>query len=141
MLLVVKIMELGSFLDHKISEILKQFEITHSQFNILRILEVKEKEYVSNISEKLVFKTPDVTRLLNRLEKKKLVDRKVCPKNRRRVEVRITEAGLDVVEKAIISIETELDVFYKNILSPGERDISLSVLNKIKKNLLNKPII
>lgn len=80
-------------------EILKPFELTHVQYNVLRILRGAGREGIkcSEISERMITKDSDITRLLDRLENRGLVARERDEKDRRIVISRITDEGLDML--------------------------------------------
>jgi DNA-binding MarR family transcriptional regulator len=67
-------------------------DLTPAQYNVLRIL-----RGAGEIGERLVTRSPDVTRLIDRLEKRKLVRRKPDATDRRAVRVHITDAGREQV--------------------------------------------
>ena len=73
----------------------KERGLTHTRFNVLRIVIQGPKHGVtcSEISEALVTRVPDVTRLLDRMEAEGLVSRSRCPEDRRVVYVRLTPKG------------------------------------------------
>lgn len=75
---------------------MEPFELTPAQYNVLRILRGThpERATCSYIGERLLDRTPDVTRLLDRLERAGLVHRRRAEHDRRVVEVAITEDGL-----------------------------------------------
>lgn len=77
------------------AEILKPFELTQVQYNVLRILRGAGEAGIkcSEISERMVTKDSDITRLLDRLENRGLVVRERDEKDRRAVITRITEEG------------------------------------------------
>ena len=131
--LIVELLRTGDYLDSKVSAVLKDFGITHIQFNILRILEgaAPEPLPVGKIKERLLFTKSDVTRLLDRLEKKELISRNICPNNRRKMDIEITQNGLDLTEKVLPLIEETLEGFYKDKIGEEERDIVIEVLKKI----------
>lgn len=75
--------------------------ISEQQYNVLRILYVRDGGGgipCSAISARLLNRVPDITRLLDRLEKAGLVARKRCPSDRRVVRAALTEAGHELVE-------------------------------------------
>ena len=80
-------------------ETLKPYELTPSQYNVLRILRGTGAEGVncSEISERLVTKDSDITRLLDRLVARNLVERERHGKDRRVIIARITEEGLKLL--------------------------------------------
>ena len=133
MKMVVNILRTGNIIDHKVSEVLKAFGLTHIQFNILRILEAVHPEKLSagDINNGLLFPTSDVTRLLDRLEKGEFITRIVCPKNRRKIDISITDKGLKVIGEALPAIEDVLNGYYNQKVTPDERDMMIRVLKKL----------
>lgn len=133
MKMVVNILRAGKIIDHKMSEVLKVFGITHIQFNILRILEASKpgKLSLGEVKDGLLFPTSDVSRLLDRLVKRDLVKRTVCPENRRKLEVSITEEGMEVIRQSLAKIEKNLDGYYKDIVSENERDQVIDIMKRI----------
>jgi DNA-binding MarR family transcriptional regulator len=79
-----------------VSETLKRAELTPTQYNVLRILRGAGEAGAScgEISERLVTKDSDITRLLDRLETRGLISRGRELKDRRRITTRITDEGL-----------------------------------------------
>lgn len=82
-------------------EILKPFELTQVQYNVLRILRGAGADGIkcSEISERLVTKDSDITRLLDRLEAREMVARERDEKDRRVVIARITNEGLEILSR------------------------------------------
>ena len=83
----------------------KQFALTSPQFNILRILRGQHPRpaTVALLIERMLDKTSNASRIVDRLEEKKLVTRTVCPSNRRAVDIRITPAGLALLDQIEVS--------------------------------------
>src|SRR6478752_1084035 len=73
-------------INEKFNEILKPYGLSGEQFNVLRILRGQKTEAVnmSLIQERMVTKSSNATRLIDKLLIKELVTRKVCPLNRRK---------------------------------------------------------
>ena len=80
----------------RVNETLKEADLTHAQYNVLRILRGARPDGAScsEISERLVTKDSDITRLLNRLEARGLISRERETKDRRVIITQITAAGL-----------------------------------------------
>ena len=78
----------------------KPFGLTLPQFNILRILRGQHPlpATVALLIDRMLDKTSNASRIVDRLEEKKLVTRTVCPANRRAVDIRITKAGLELLD-------------------------------------------
>ena len=84
-----------------IGKILEVEGVTLQQYNVLRILRGAGEEGLPTlvVAERMVERTPGVTRLLDRMEKKGLVTRERCTEDRRRVWCRITEEGLELLAR------------------------------------------
>ncbi len=132
--MVVNILRAGKIIDHKVTDVLKEFDITHIQFNILRILEARmpDKLSLAEVTGGLLFQTSDVSRLIDRLVTRGLVDRIVCPQNRRKIEVSITEKGLEVIRRAIPKIEKTLNGYYKSVINEKERSGVIDIMKRIQ---------
>jgi DNA-binding MarR family transcriptional regulator len=83
----------------RLSDALKPYQLTATQYNVLRILRGAGPDGVtcSQAGERMVNHDPDMTRLLDRLEARKLVERERSREDRRIVITRITKTGLELV--------------------------------------------
>lgn len=108
-------------LSWKIAEFLKNYELTGVQYNTLRILRGAGDEGLicNEISERLVTKDSDITRLLNRLESRGLIVRERNPKDRRHVITKITDAGL----KLLAEIDEPLEALHRRQLGHLGEDL------------------
>ena len=93
---VLNIHRTAGHLQHRIQKILKQQDLTESQYNVLRILRGAGPEGLrcSDIGERMVSHDPDITRLLARLQRMGLIERRRDVKDRRVIYSRITTEGL-----------------------------------------------
>ncbi len=90
----------SDFLGRRLEPVLKAAEITPAQYNVLRILRGAPKGLsCSEIGSRMITRDPDITRLLDRLEKRTLVSRCRETKDRRMVLTRITEPGLKLLSQ------------------------------------------
>ncbi len=80
---------------------LKPFGVSKEQFNVLRILRGQHPNPSSLqlISERMISKSSNATRLVEKLRQKGYVERSLCPTNRRKVDIVITKKGLEALEK------------------------------------------
>jgi DNA-binding MarR family transcriptional regulator len=99
--LTLNIMRTADQLQRRMGELLKTAELSATQYNVLRILRGAGNEGLAcgEISDRMVTRDPDITRLLDRLEKRSLVTRSREKEDRRVVTARITQAGLDLLKK------------------------------------------
>lgn len=99
---VLNVMRTAGALRKGIAEVLKPFDLSAPQYNILRILRgATEQDGIpcTEIGDRLVSRDPDVTRLLDRLEVRALVARGRSATDRRVVNARITRKGQDLVNE------------------------------------------
>ena len=110
----------------------KPFGITLPQFNILRILRGQHPlpATVALLIDRMLDKTSNASRIVDRLEEKKLVTRTVCPANRRAVDIRITAAGLALLTR--IDESGALATSSMAHLSPAEQRQLNALLDKIR---------
>ena len=88
---------LGRFVD----DFIEENGITGQQYNVLRILRGAGEAGLPtlDIAERMIEQTPGITRLIDRLEEKRLVTRERCATDRRQVFCRISAAGLALLER------------------------------------------
>jgi DNA-binding MarR family transcriptional regulator len=98
---ILNIARTAAVIEHTGAEALKPFNLTITQYNVLRILRGAGGEGLcrNEVGERLVTRVPDVTRLLDRMEAAGLIVRQRGGADRRFVSTRITEKGLRLLEK------------------------------------------
>lgn len=98
-------------------EILKAFDLSVEQFNVLRILRGQKGKpsNMSMIQERMIAKTSNTTRLVDKLLLKGLVNRDVCEENRRKMEITITKKGMDLLRELDPKIEAHEVLFAQNL--------------------------
>ncbi len=114
---VLNILYTQNAIADKFNEVLKPFDISTEQFNVLRILR-GQKGCPANmclIQERMLAKTSNTTRLVDKLLLKELVTRQVCPDNRRKIEVLITTKGLALLNELDPKIEDNENYFAQHL--------------------------
>ncbi len=93
---LVNILYTEGWLRNRMNEILKPYKLTGQQYNVLRILRGSSPEPLSTscIRERMLDKMSDASRIVDRLNKKGLLERNTCSSDKRLVDVHITDAGL-----------------------------------------------
>lgn len=96
---VLSIARTAAIFEHQSAQALKPFNLSLSQYNVLRILRGAGAEGLcrNEVGKRLVTEVPDVTRLLDRMEVAGLISRQRGSEDRRYVTTRITKKGLDLV--------------------------------------------
>ena len=122
---VVNVLRTANYLDRFCASMFDQHGITSQQFNVLRILQGAGMEGLPtlDIAERMIEQAPGITRLLDRLERKKLVRRERPPDNRRQVLCYITKPGLDLLQ--------ELDTPFRNRVNQALHRLDESELEEL----------
>jgi DNA-binding MarR family transcriptional regulator len=96
---IVNILYTASWLDGLSLQRLKPAGISPQQFNVLRILRgsFPTPLRLTDITERMIDKNSNATRLVEKLRQKGLVKREVCKHNRRQVDIWITDKGLELL--------------------------------------------
>jgi len=133
--IILNVLYTQNIVNEKFNEILKPYDVSGEQYNVLRILRGQKGNpaNMSVIQERMIAKTSNTTRLVDKLLLKELVTRKVCPENRRKIEVLITQKGLDLLKELDPKVITHEQHFSKNL-----KDEELEQLNALLEKYRNQ---
>lgn len=97
----VAILKLADSLSQEAEQLIKTAGLTPAQYNVLRILRGAEPDGLlcRGISERMISRDPDITRLLDRMESRTLITRERQTEDRRVIMTRITPEGLKLLKK------------------------------------------
>ena len=117
---VINLLYTANWLLDKNASFFKEFGITNQQFNILRILRGQHPKKISGseIKSRMIDKNSDVSRLLDRLLAKKLIEKTPCPNDKRAADVMISASGLAMLK----SIDEKMDATDLEILKITPRE-------------------
>lgn len=103
---IVNLLYTTSWLNEQQAAIFKPFGITAPQYNVLRILRGQNNKpaTINLIIDRMIDRMSNASRIVDRLEHKGLVVRNKCPKDRRAVDVLITEKGLDYLAQLDVAL-------------------------------------
>ncbi|RMA56792.1 MarR family winged helix-turn-helix transcriptional regulator [Ulvibacter antarcticus] len=98
---VINIMYTSRIIEEEIVSVLKPYDLNIPQYNVLRILRGQNGQpaNLSTLQERMVDRNSNTTRLVDKLIKKGWVNRSVCKSNRRKVEILITNKGLEILKE------------------------------------------
>jgi DNA-binding MarR family transcriptional regulator len=98
---VINIMYTSRIIEEAAAALLKPYDLTLQQYNVMRILRGQNGNpaNLSTLQERMVDRSSNTTRLVDKLIKKELVKRNVCKQNRRKVEIFITEKGKNILKE------------------------------------------
>jgi len=104
---MVNVLYTSNWLANRQAQLLKPSGLTLQQYNVLRILRGQHPSpvKVSDITERMLDKMSNASRLVDKLVLKDLVLRTECPSDRRAVDVIITDAGLDLLKQLDEGVE------------------------------------
>lgn len=114
--------------------VVEPFGISNQQYNVLRILRGAGEEGLPTleIADRLIEQAPGITRLLDRLEKKKLIRRRRRSEDRRQVLCWITPAGMELLAR----LDKPVEKFGRqalNMLSEKELRALVGILDRVRK--------
>jgi MarR family transcriptional regulator, organic hydroperoxide resistance regulator len=120
-------------LRRRMAGLIEPHGITGQQYNVLRILRGAGSDGLPTleIAERMIEQAPGVTRLLDRLETKRLVHRERCPEDRRQVTCRITTSGLTLLER-LDGVVNDADETLLSDLTPAEQKQLIRLLDRIR---------
>ncbi|PLX15556.1 MAG: MarR family transcriptional regulator [Salinivirgaceae bacterium] len=125
----------GSWVEEQIKKALKPFDLTHAQLNVLYVLFENDPNPVSpsDIKPRILVSNPDVTRLLDRLVKKEIINRNTCSENRRKIDITLTERGKALFVEAHESARMAVNDFFQQKISEEEATELRRILHKIRE--------
>ena len=133
---VVNIIFTSNWILERLRKFLEAEDITPQQYNILRILQKSDLPLSTlKIREKMMDKMSDTSRIVERLLKKKLVHKQICSYDKRLVDVTISEAGAQLLQRLDKKTD-ELDSMISN-LSDEETDTINRLLDKMREKEQN----
>ena len=114
---LLNVMYTQNVIADQFNELLKPFDLSAEQFNVLRILRGQKGNAVNmcTIQERMIAKTSNTTRLVDKLLLKELVLREICPQNRRKMEITITPKGMELLKQLDPLVETHEKKFGNNL--------------------------
>lgn len=119
-----------------VGDVLEPSGMTLQQYNVLRILRGSGETGLPTltVAERMIERTPGVTRLIDRMEKKGWVTRRRCTEDRRRVWCNITSDGLALINRLDQPIE-EIDDVFASALEPQEIEQLVSYLDRLRSEM------
>lgn len=130
--LVVNLLYTHSYLVTAQNALLKPYELSPEQYNVLRILKGQNgvPTTVSSIQDRMLNKMSNASRLVDKLKSKEMVLRRECPSDRRQVDILITEKGLEVLEE----LDLQIRAFNKDVIHLNKEEVAVmnNYLDKLR---------
>jgi DNA-binding MarR family transcriptional regulator len=130
---VLNLIFTSNWLQNRQQDFFKAVGITGQQFNILRILKGQHPKRISGteIKSRMLDKNSDVSRLIDRLLAKGLIDKQTCPNDKRAFDISITTVGLELLQ-TLDQQQNEIDQVLQ--LSESEAEQLSTLLDKARGN-------
>lgn len=136
---IVNIRYTSNFIGQYFNNYMAQYDLSMPQFNILRILRGAQKPLcVNEVKNRMIERSPNTTRLMDKLIDKGLLERVRCEQDRRLVYVSITESGLELLGKIDLGMD-EITGFTKNLDDSEAEELS-RLLDKLRGTCPKKAI-
>lgn len=117
---IVSLLYTFDFVNNKLNEALKPYDVSLQQFNVLRILRGQKGNPASleMVQERMISKMSNTTRLIDKLIKKNYVNKSINKDNRRKIDIVITPDGIELLKK----IDSVIDETEKKIIQSLTED-------------------
>ncbi|MEM0995188.1 MAG: MarR family transcriptional regulator [Bacteroidota bacterium] len=131
--LSINVLFTAAWMNQQTTQILKPYNISWQQFNILRILRGQHPKpaTVKTLAKRMIDKMSNASRLVEKLRQKGYVERSECQEDRRRVDIVITDLGLKMLKEASQAIEENLEQQIQTI-SEQEAKQTNDILDKMR---------
>lgn len=129
----LNIIKTADVLQQSVAQVMRASQITETQYNVLRILRGAGSEGLkcNEIAERMVTRDPDITRLLDRLEKQGWIERNRSKTDRRVVTSKISESGLCVLAELDEPLQLKLEEMLGR-LGPDRLRLLIELLEEVR---------
>jgi DNA-binding MarR family transcriptional regulator len=130
----VALLRTADVVKRRMAQVIEPAGVTLQQYNVLRILRGSGEGGIATleIARRMIEQTPGITRLLDRLENKRLVRRERCPTDRRQVLCWITDSGLQVLGELDVTVD-QADASVLQMLAADEVARLIELLDSIRE--------
>lgn len=129
---ILNLLRTSDWMDNRFGRLLRDYGITNSQYNVLRILRGEGQPLPSlEIADRMIQVVPAITGLIDRLEKQELVTRRRCAEDRRVVYVEITTKGFNLLKQLDTPVEEMHKGLVGHLTRPELKELS-RLLEKVR---------
>lgn len=132
--LILNLMYTYNWIEEPIRKVVAEYKITIPQYNILRILNGSSPKPLSpaDIKSVMLHKKSDLTRMLDRMVSKELIDRVICPSNRRKMDITITKEGIALISEIHPKIQAASGDRIFDAISEEEAKDANDIIDKMR---------
>lgn len=132
----VVLMKAAKSMQEKIKQDVSNYGVNLSEFTVLEALYHKGQMTVQQICSKVLIASGSMTYVIDKLEKKGMLERKACPEDRRAVHVMLTDAGKAFMEKIFPKHQQLIEDIFGDV-SEKEKELLIDLLKRIGKRANN----
>ncbi|GEN84009.1 MarR family transcriptional regulator [Sporosarcina luteola] len=112
------------------NKLIETYELNPTEFAVLELLYHKGRQPIQKIGQKILLRSGSMTYVVDKLEKKGLLERVFCTEDKRITYMSITQAGKDLIEKIFPSHEKNIQSLMST-LTDEEQDTAIELLKKL----------
>lgn len=129
----VILMKSAKSVEEKIKQDIQNYELTPSAFTILEVLYHKGKQTVQQISNAVLIKSGSITYVIDKLENRKLINRRHCKEDRRVVHIHITHLGSKLMDEIFPKHQKVIEEIFKEV-STEEKKLMIDILKRVGRD-------
>jgi MarR family 2-MHQ and catechol resistance regulon transcriptional repressor len=114
----------------RVEEDIKSYQLNPTEFAVLELIYSKGEQPIQKIGEKVLIASSSITYVVDKLEKKELIVRKPCPKDRRITHVFITEKGNELMTEIFPKHKQAINEIFAG-LDSSEKEFMIHQLKKL----------
>lgn len=114
----------------RVEEDIKRYQLNTTEFAVLELIYNKGAQPIQRIGEKVLIASSSITYVVDKLEKKELIVRKPCPKDRRITHAFITEKGTELMKEIFPEHKQAINEIFAG-LDTSEKEFMIHQLKKL----------
>lgn len=118
------------------NKIIESYELNPTEFAVLELLFHKGRQPIQKIGQKILLRSGSMTYVVDKLEKKGLLERVFCQEDKRVTYMSITSAGKELIERIFPSHEQNIQELM-SALSKEEQETAIELLKKLGLSIKN----
>jgi DNA-binding MarR family transcriptional regulator len=132
----LSLLRTGDVVKHRFHQLFEAAGVTFQQYNVLRILRGAGEEGLATleIGDRMIERTPGITRLLDRLEEKGLVLRERSPQDRRKVVCTISPVGLELLASLDTPVVEADDEVFRG-MDEADLETLIRILDRLRDQI------
>ena len=128
------LMEASRAVQDKVRVDAARWGLNITEFYVLEVLHLKGSQTIQQIAANILVSSGSMTYVIDKLEKRGIIVRNPCPKDRRVIHIELTPEGRSLMEEIMLEHRALLENIFK-VLEPQEEETLVNLLGKIKSQI------